>query len=170
MISQSHIDEFQRNGAICLRGVFDQKWLDLLGSGIEKNRKDPGPFSCQYTPKNQQGDFYDDYCNWDKIDEYKDFKTPKIKSCFEPICVAMKPIQKTFMNNELKNKKKQIKVLENDLLKLLIPKDKNDKKNSILEIRAGTGGDEASLFAADLFSMYQKYADLNSWKIEVLSI
>jgi ectoine hydroxylase-related dioxygenase (phytanoyl-CoA dioxygenase family) len=73
MISQSHINEFQRNGAICLRGVFDQKWLDLLGSGIEKNRKDPGPFSCQYTPKNQQGDFYDDYCNWDKIDEYKDF-------------------------------------------------------------------------------------------------
>ena len=72
--------------------------------------------------------------------------------------------------DELKNKKKQIKVLENDLLKLLIPKDENDKKNSILEIRAGTGGDEASLFAADLFSMYQKYADLNSWKIEVLSI
>ena len=77
---------------------------------------------------------------------------------------------KEMAEDELKNKKKQIKVLENDLLKLLIPKDKNDKKNSILEIRAGTGGDEASLFAADLFSMYQKYADLNSWKIEVLSI
>ena len=77
---------------------------------------------------------------------------------------------KEMAEDELKNKKKQIKVLENDLLKLLIPKDENDKKNSILEIRAGTGGDEASLFAADLFSMYQKYADLNSWKIEVLSI
>ena len=77
---------------------------------------------------------------------------------------------KKMAEDELKNKKKQIKVLENDLLKLLIPKDENDKKNSILEIRAGTGGDEASLFAADLFSMYQKYADLNSWKIEVLSI
>ena len=77
---------------------------------------------------------------------------------------------KEMAEDELKNKKKQIKVLENDLLKLLIPKDENDKKNSILEIRAGTGGDEASLFAADLFSMYQKYSDLNSWKIEVLSI
>ena len=77
---------------------------------------------------------------------------------------------KEMAEDELKNKKKQIKVLENDLLKLLIPKDESDKKNSILEIRAGTGGDEASLFAADLFSMYQKYADLNSWKIEVLSI
>ena len=77
---------------------------------------------------------------------------------------------KEMAEDELKNKKKQIKVLENDLLKLLIPKDENDNKNSILEVRAGTGGDEASLFAADLFSMYQKYADLNSWKLEVLSI
>ena len=55
-------------------------------------------------------------------------------------------------------------------MKLLIPKDENDKKNSILEIRAGTGGDEASLFAADLFSMYQRFSDLNDWKFEVLSI
>jgi len=71
---------------------------------------------------------------------------------------------------ELKDKKKKIKILEKDLLKLLIPKDEHDKKNSILEIRAGTGGDEASLFAADLFSMYQKYADINTWTFEVLSI
>ena len=77
---------------------------------------------------------------------------------------------KEMAEDELKDKKKKIKILENDLLKLLVPKDANDKKNSILEIRAGTGGDEASLFAADLFSMYQKYADLNSWKLEVLSI
>jgi len=77
---------------------------------------------------------------------------------------------KEMAEDELKIKKKQIKVLEIDLIKLLIPKDENDNKNSILEIRAGTGGDEASLFAADLFSMYQKYADLNSWKLEVLSI
>jgi len=77
---------------------------------------------------------------------------------------------KEMAEDELKDKKKKIKILENDLLKLLIPKDINDKKNSILEIRAGTGGDEASLFVADLFAMYQKYADLNSWKLEVLSI
>ena len=77
---------------------------------------------------------------------------------------------KEMAEDELKNKKKKIKVLENDLLKLLIPKDENDKKNSILEIRAGTGGDEASLFAADLFNMYKKYADIKKWKFEVLSI
>ena len=71
---------------------------------------------------------------------------------------------------ELVEKKNIIKTLENELLKLLIPKDINDTKNSILEIRAGTGGDEASLFASDLLSMYQKYADINSWQFEILSI
>ncbi len=71
---------------------------------------------------------------------------------------------------ELFEKKKEIKQLEKKLLRLLIPKDENDSKNSILEIRAGTGGDEASLFASDLLSMYQKYADNNSWKFEILSI
>ncbi len=72
--------------------------------------------------------------------------------------------------SELLEKKNIIKLLENELLKLLIPKDENDSKNSILEIRAGTGGDEASLFAADLLTMYQKYSDINSWKFEILSI
>ena len=71
---------------------------------------------------------------------------------------------------ELKQKNKNIKLLEQNLIKLLIPKDVNDEKNSILEIRAGTGGDEASLFAADLLSMYQKYSDLNKWKFDILSI
>ena len=71
---------------------------------------------------------------------------------------------------ELKDKTKNIKKLEKELFKLLLPKDVNDEKNSILEIRAGTGGDEASLFAADLFNMYQKYSDQNSWKFNILSI
>ena len=72
--------------------------------------------------------------------------------------------------DELREKNKNIKSLEQDLLKFLIPKDVNDEKNSILEIRAGTGGDEASLFAADLFGMFQKYSGHNSWGFEILSI
>ena len=80
------------------------------------------------------------------------------------------PSIKELAEIELKEKKKSIIIIENELMKLLIPKDENDKKNSILEIRAGTGGDEASLFAADLFSMYQKFSDLNNWKFEILSI
>ena len=71
---------------------------------------------------------------------------------------------------EIKLKNENIKIIKADLLKSLIPKDVNDEKNSILEIRAGTGGDEASLFAADLFSMYQKYSEVHSWKFEILSI
>ena len=80
------------------------------------------------------------------------------------------PSIKELAETELKEKKKSIIIIENELMKLLIPKDENDKKNSILEIRAGTGGDEASLFAADLFSMYQKFSDINKWKFEILSI
>ena len=59
--------------------------------------------------------------------------------------------------------------VEGDLKFALIPKDPNDEKNIILEIRAGTGGDEAGLFAADLFRMYAKYAEKNNWRLEVLN-
>ncbi len=59
--------------------------------------------------------------------------------------------------------------LEDELKQLLVPKDPNDDKDVILEIRAGTGGDEAALFAADLFRMYTKYAELMGWKADVLS-
>src|SRR3954454_15304531 len=53
---------------------------------------------------------------------------------------------------------------------LMVPKDPNDAKNVVLEIRAGTGGDEAALFAADLFRMYSRYAERQGWKIEVLNL
>jgi peptide chain release factor 1 len=59
--------------------------------------------------------------------------------------------------------------IEHELLLALVPKDPNDEKNVVLEIRAGTGGDEAALFAADLFRMYAKYAEMNNWQVEVLS-
>ena len=59
--------------------------------------------------------------------------------------------------------------LEDDLKKLLLPKDPNDDKNVIIEIRAGTGGEEAGLFVSDLFRMYNKYAEFKNWKVEVLS-
>jgi peptide chain release factor 1 len=64
----------------------------------------------------------------------------------------------------------KIAKLTADIRALLIPKDPNDDKNVILEIRAGTGGEEAALFAASLFRMYSRYAELRKWKIEILSI
>ena len=77
---------------------------------------------------------------------------------------------RTMAEDELKQKNNSLKDFEKNLLKILIPKETKDDKNSILEKRAGTGGDEASLFASDLFSMYLKYSDLNSWRFEILSI
>ena len=73
MISKSQIQEFSENGAILLKNTFDRDWLRILAEGIEKNRKDPGPYACQYTPQDDEGDFYDDYCNWSRIKEYNNF-------------------------------------------------------------------------------------------------
>jgi peptide chain release factor 1 len=64
----------------------------------------------------------------------------------------------------------KIEVLEKTLRLALIPKDEADARDAILEVRAGTGGDEASLFAGDLFRMYERYAGLQGWKVEVLSM
>ena len=72
--------------------------------------------------------------------------------------------------DELKTLAAQRDTLLAGIKVLLVPKDPNDAKNIILEIRAGTGGDEASLFAADLFRMYSRFAERNNWKIEMLSI
>ncbi len=71
---------------------------------------------------------------------------------------------------EKNNLEKQVTKLEKEVKIALLPKDEADQKNAILEVRAGTGGDEAALFAADLFSMYQRYAENLNWKFEVLSI
>jgi peptide chain release factor 1 len=70
---------------------------------------------------------------------------------------------------ELAHLEKRVGEVEEELKVLLLPKDPNDEKNVIVEIRAGTGGDEASLFAAEIFRMYNRYAETNRWKVEVLS-
>ena len=70
---------------------------------------------------------------------------------------------------EAKLLEKEIEVLEGKLKILLLPKDPNDERDVILEIRAGTGGDEAALFAAELFRMYQRYAEGRGWKVELMS-
>lgn len=79
------------------------------------------------------------------------------------------PEMKELAKAELPELEKQQADLEEQLRLLLLPKDPNDDKNIILEIRAGTGGDEAALFAADLFRMYSRYADRNRWKVEMMN-
>jgi peptide chain release factor 1 len=70
---------------------------------------------------------------------------------------------------EIPQLKARVEELERRITVLLLPKDPNDEKNVILEIRAGTGGDEAGLFAADLFRMYARFAEMSGWRVEVLS-
>ena len=72
-LEQSDLDTFKQDGVVCLRGAFDQNWLSSLAHGVEKNFKNPGPYNTVYTDKANPGGFYDDYCNWSRINEYKDF-------------------------------------------------------------------------------------------------
>jgi peptide chain release factor 1 len=76
---------------------------------------------------------------------------------------------KELVRGEMPQLKERMTLLEERLTFLLLPKDPNDDKNVLLEVRAGTGGDEAGLFAADLFRMYARYAELSGWRVEIVS-
>ena len=74
------------------------------------------------------------------------------------------------VKEELSDARKRVEELEQELKILLLPKDPNDDKNIILEIRAGAGGDEAALFASELYRMYVNYAESQKWKVEIVSL
>jgi peptide chain release factor 1 len=76
---------------------------------------------------------------------------------------------RAYAQQELSQLGERLIQVESDLKVLLVPKDPNDEKNVVVEIRAGTGGDEATLFAAEIFRMYNRYAEAHRWKVEVLS-
>ena len=112
--------------------------------------------------------------------EYKDLKplVEKIKK-FEILNANLYEAQNIIKENsdpeliqmakeETELLEKQLAELEEEIKWLMIPKDKEDAKNAVMEIRAGTGGDEASIFAGDLFRMYSKYAEKKGWKIEIV--
>lgn len=79
------------------------------------------------------------------------------------------PDMREMAREELVSLKAQLEPLELELQRLLLPRDPNDSRNIYLEVRAGTGGDEAALFAGDLFRMYSRYAESKGWQVEVLS-
>jgi peptide chain release factor 1 len=79
------------------------------------------------------------------------------------------PDMKEMAEEELKSLEARREELEKEIRLLLLPKDPNDSRNVILEIRAGTGGDESALFSGDLFRMYSRFAEKNRWKVEMLS-
>jgi peptide chain release factor 1 len=83
--------------------------------------------------------------------------------------MARDPAMREFAEAEIKDGRARIGTLDVELQKLLLPRDPNDDKNVILEIRAGTGGDESALFSGDLFRMYTRFAERNRWQVEVIS-
>jgi len=104
----------------------------------------------------------------EKYREYKDLKRGIAES--RAVLVDEKdPEMRAYAEEELTKLDARIVTVEEDLKVLLLPKDPNDEKNVILEIRAGTGGDEATLFVAEVFRMYNRYAETQKWKVEVLS-
>ena len=106
------------------------------------------------------------------VDAYKEYK-----KCQETVEESLMMLDeesdeemREMLKEELNEAKKRIEELEHELKILLLPKDPNDEKNVIVEIRAGAGGDEAALFAAEIYRMYVKYADMQRWKTEMMSL
>ncbi len=104
------------------------------------------------------------------IDKYREYKTLKatISECKEILSSGDKELEE-LAKMELSEAEDSIETVSDELKILLLPKDPNDDKNVIIEIRGGTGGEEAALFAADLFRMYTMYAESRQWKTEILS-
>ncbi len=104
----------------------------------------------------------------EKYREYKDLKRGIAES--KAVLVDEKdPEMRAYAEEELTKLDARLATVEEELKVLLLPKDPNDEKNVVLEIRAGTGGDEATLFVAEVFRMYNRYAETQKWKVEVLS-
>ena len=103
-----------------------------------------------------------------KYREYKDLKRG-IAESKAMLVDETDPEMRAYAEEELAKLEARIAGVEEELKILLLPKDPNDEKNVILEIRAGTGGDEATLFVAEVFRMYNRYAESQKWKVEVLS-
>ena len=104
----------------------------------------------------------------EKYTEYKNTQK-NIEEAIEMLEEKPDEELKSLLKDELSENRERLAEIEEELKLLLIPKDPNDDKNVIMEIRGGAGGDEAALFAGSLFRMYNKYAERNGWKVELMS-
>ena len=104
------------------------------------------------------------------VQKYREYKTIEQDIAgAQELIAGGDPEMKALAEEELASLERKRESILQELKILLVPKDPNDEKNVLLEIRAGTGGDEAALFAADLFRMYSRYAERQGWKLEVMS-
>jgi peptide chain release factor 1 len=111
--------------------------------------------------RSELGEIVARYREWKKVER----ESQENRLLLEENDEAIRELAKEELN-ALRERKER---LENQLKLLILPKDPNDSRNVILEIRAGTGGDEAALFAAELFRMYSRYAELRGWRVELMT-
>ena len=106
------------------------------------------------------------------VDAYKEYKECQqtVEESLSMLDEESDEEMREMLKEELADAKKRIEELEHELKILLLPKDPNDNRNVIVEIRAGAGGDEAALFASEIYRMYVKYAETRRWKTEMLSL
>ena len=106
------------------------------------------------------------------VDAYKEYKACQqtVEESLMMLDEESDEEMREMLKEELSDAKSRIEELETELKILLLPKDPNDSKNVIVEIRAGAGGDEAALFAAEIYRMYVKYAESRRWKTELMSL
>ena len=103
------------------------------------------------------------YNTWKKLQE-------TIVDCQEMLSGEKDDDMRSMLKEEMAGAKEKVEELEQKLRIMLLPKDPNDEKNVVVEIRAGVGGDEAALFAAQVYRMYLRYAEMNGWKVELTSV
>jgi peptide chain release factor 1 len=156
------------NGVIRIRRMFDRlTGVENRFLEVEKRLSDPGIVQ----DRNAYQRYSREHAELSKIVSV--FR--KYKRILEELNDSMEllkdkdPDIKEMARNEVGALTLRKENLENDLKNLLLPKDPNDEKNVIVEIRAGTGGEEAALFASDLFRMYSRYTESKNWKVEVMT-
>ncbi|NNL06829.1 MAG: peptide chain release factor 1 [Gammaproteobacteria bacterium] len=123
------------------------------------------------TDQNQFRDLSKEYAQLEPVVNcYQDYTSARINlQSTEEMLADKDPEMREMAVEEKATASEQVNSLETELQKLLLPKDPHDNSNIFLEIRAGTGGDEAAIFAGDLFRMYSRYAENRRWKVEILS-
>ncbi len=146
---------------------FEDKLQNILDNhaDLEKKVADPAALSQQEFARFSK-EYSDRLSVVQQINEF--FKAKSEQADLQEMLED--PEMKEVAEEELAEIQRILPDLEKSIQVALLPKDEADEKNAILEVRAGTGGDEAALFAANLFGMYQRYAEKNKWKFEILSL
>jgi len=152
------------HGALCLKKLKDieVKYTDLESLLSDSDVISRQPLYQKYAREHAElHDLVETYREYEKIHALVEEGQTLLRENDEEL--------KSIVKEEMPQLREQLKSLEDQLKILLLPRDPNDDRNVLLEIRAGTGGDEAGLFVGDLFRMYARYAEMCRWKVEVIS-